>query len=75
MVESGCAKWRKLAAKPDGPAANLVETLVEYAKRRGDKFFEELDPEASKVLALRIDESARWLATLEVILPNTNRKT
>ena len=61
MVESGCASWRTLAAKPDGPAANVVEALIEYAKRLEDKLLDEHDPEASNVLALRIDETSRWL--------------
>ena len=74
IVESGCAQWRKRVAKPDGPAADLVEILVEYAKNLDDKLLEEQDPAASKVLALRIDESAQWLGALKVLLPHTNRK-
>ena len=57
--ESGSASWRKLAAKPDGPAVAVVEDALRkcdrYAKTLEDKLLDDHDPETREEFALCID--------------------
>ena len=55
------------------PMSVVTDCLVGYAKDLADKLRVEQDPVASKVLALRIDESAQWLGAPKVLLPHANR--
>ena len=64
ILIAGCAERRGLAVKPYDVAADFIKTLVKYTNILEDNQYEEHDPLASRVLALRIDESTHWLNAL-----------